>query len=145
MIGEKSFRGAGIEEMTLPRVLKEVQCGAFRKCDNLKTTYVADGCEADLSNFVPNVIKIVPLSDAISRGLCVSDLQAQKSVVIPEGTEKIGSRLFWGSGVESVEIPASVREIGTEAFCNCRKLSRVVLTGAGIEKDHDANASTSVH
>ena len=45
-----------------------------------------------------------------------------KDVVIPEGIEKIGNHWFWGSGIESVTVPASVREIGPDAFYKCKSL-----------------------
>ena len=45
-----------------------------------------------------------------------------KDVVIPEGIEKIGNHWFWGSGIESVTVPASVREIETNAFYKCKSL-----------------------
>ena len=52
-----------------------------------------------------------------------------KDVVIPEGTEKIGNHWFWRSEINSVIIPASVREIHARAFYDCRNLKRVVFQG----------------
>ena len=46
-------------------------------------------------------------------------------MVVPDGVERIGNCWFWGSGIESVAIPVSVREIGTEAFCRCERLRSV--------------------
>lgn len=46
-------------------------------------------------------------------------------IVIPEGVERIGSYWFWESIIERVQIPASVKEIGTEAFSNCPDLRSV--------------------
>ena len=65
----------------------------------------------------------------------VWDLRKCKQVVIPEGVERIGSCWFWGSGVESITIAASVREIGAEAFYNCRNLRHVAFApGSKLEK-----------
>ena len=55
------------------------------------------------------------------------DLRRIAQVVIPEGTERIGNHWFWGSDVVSVTIPASVAEIGVDAFCKCAKLTTVVF------------------
>ena len=55
-------------------------------------------------------------------GQLLWDLRALGSVSIPEGVERIGCYWFYESEVESVEIPASVRELGVEAFGNCEKL-----------------------
>ena len=57
----------------------------------------------------------------------VWDLRSLKQVVIPDGVEKIGSYWFYGTDVEEVTIPASVTEIGTEAFCSCKKLTKVTF------------------
>ena len=62
--------------------------------------------------------------------MLVQDLRSVREVIIPDGTEKIGSCWFWGSGVEGVDIPASVVEIGIAAFRRCTKLKRVAFSGA---------------
>lgn len=55
------------------------------------------------------------------------DLKNCKHVAIPEGVEKIGNRWFWRSEIESVEIPTSVKEIGVDAFFECKNLMSVVF------------------
>ena len=58
-----------------------------------------------------------------------------KNVAIPEGTERIGNHWFCGSEVEQVEISASVREIGADAFYGCKSLTRVTFAlGSKLEK-----------
>ena len=49
----------------------------------------------------------------------VWNLRLCKELVIPDGIEKIGDHWFWGSRIKSVVVPASVKEIGVGAFCNC--------------------------
>lgn len=53
------------------------------------------------------------------------DLRALKDVVIPEGVEKIGAYWFSDSEIESVEIAASVRELGIGAFYSCKSLKHI--------------------
>ena len=55
------------------------------------------------------------------------DLRECKDIVIPDGVERIGSYWFWRASIENVMIPASVREIGVEVFCECRKLREVTF------------------
>ena len=55
----------------------------------------------------------------------LQDLWSLRSVVIPEGLEKVGSYWFIFSDIESVEIPGSVTEIGAGAFYQCKKLKHV--------------------
>ena len=50
------------------------------------------------------------------------DLRNCKYVVIPERMERIGNHWFWGSGIKYVTVPASVREIGVDAFYGCESL-----------------------
>ena len=51
-------------------------------------------------------------------------------MVIPDGTKRIGDNWFYVSEVKSVAIPASVEEIGVNAFCACEYLKHV-----GIEEN----------
>lgn len=44
------------------------------------------------------------------------------SIIIPNSVTKIGERAFWGCGLTSVTIPASVKEISFVAFKNCTQL-----------------------
>ena len=58
-----------------------------------------------------------------------------KEVDIPDGTEKIGSEWFKNTAIEIVKIPASVTEIKTKAFYNCRNLRRVIVAeDSSLEK-----------
>ena len=41
--------------------------------------------------------------------------------------ERIGDCWFYGCEARTVTIPASVREIGGLAFCNCRRLKNVII------------------
>lgn len=68
-------------------------------------------------------------------GKFLRDLRREKDAIIPEGVERIGKRLFQGSGVESVTIPASITTIEDEAFCSCGSLKRVVFAeGSKLER-----------
>ena len=65
----------------------------------------------------------------------VWDLRNLKQVVIPEGIERIGNQWFWGSDIESIEIPATAKEIGADAFYNCKNLKSVTFAdGSKLEK-----------
>ena len=77
-----------------------------------------DGCEADLSNLeVRYAERAGPLPETKVGGVLVWDLRDSRHVVVPDGVEKIGNYWFWDSGIESVVIPASVKEIEVGAFC----------------------------
>ena len=59
----------------------------------------------------------------------VWDLRSCKQVIIPDGIERIGNQWFWRADVENVTIPASVWEIGADAFYKCKELKKVIFTG----------------
>ena len=47
-IGWDCFQNSGLEEITLPKALKDAGCFTFENCENLRTIYVEDRCEASL-------------------------------------------------------------------------------------------------
>ena len=50
-----------------------------------------------------------------------------KTLSIPEGTEKIEAGMFQNERYKRVIIPASVTDIGDQAFCKWRSLKEVVF------------------
>ena len=44
---------------------------------------------------------------------------AAGTVVVPEGVETVGARAFAESALSEIQLPATVRSIGAEAFKNC--------------------------
>ena len=87
-----------------------------------------DGCEASLFGAeVPDSVIVGPPAETMMGSVKVWDLRNCKEVVIPDETERVGNHWFWGNDVESVTVPASVREIGADAFCNCKSLKSVTF------------------
>lgn len=82
---------------------------------------VEDSCEASLcAAMASDSTKVGPPLGTMIGNVCVWDLRKLKDVVVPDGVERIGNRWFWGAAIESAEIPASVQEIGVDAFCICK-------------------------
>ena len=52
-----------------------------------------------------------------------------KELVIANGVKSIGAQAFAGTGITKVVIPASVTEIGEDAFAYCDELQSVVILG----------------
>lgn len=94
------------------------------KSSNRVVVLVEEGCSVDVRNYVDYDVDIVtiPSRRIMAGNQPLWELRALKDVAIPNGIEKIGDRWFAGSSVESVRVPASVREIGKEAFYLCRDL-----------------------
>ena len=95
----------------------------FAECQHLKVIYATEDYDPGLfyASLPPPTIVGPPPNTAV-QGISVWDLRDLRDVVIPEGTEKIGGYWFWGRLFKSVEIPASVTEIGTCAFHGCKWL-----------------------
>lgn len=133
-IGWGCFRGSEIEGIVLPGTLREIGGCTFESCSSLRTVHVEDGCQASfLDTGLPSSVQIIPRSAAVGVA-SVLDLRLAKHISIPEGTERVGSYWFWGSGIEGVEIPSSVREIGACAFSDCRKLNSLVFRADAIHE-----------
>ena len=84
---------------------------------------------------ISDSVLVGPPPETMVGNIRVWDLRNCKQVVIPEGTERIENQWFWGSEIESVEIPASVKKIDKEVFYNCKHLGHVVFAeGSQLEK-----------
>ena len=66
-----------------------------------------------------------------------------KSVLLNEGLETIGKKetisgeicegnAFWGSGIESIRLPSTVKRLEAMTFCNCHALRSVEISD-GLE------------
>ena len=125
-IRENCFYNSGIEEIILPRMPKKIPQRVFNGCKNLKQICVKEGYTIDAREYVKNSVKIVPARMTAGKQ-SLRDLKRQKDVVIPEGIEKIENGWLWGMEVESVTIPASVKEIQARAFSCCKNLTTVTF------------------
>ena len=104
--------------------LREIGSNAFHKCPRLTVVWVEGDCTACVEKRVED--SVVALSTQITVGdMLLRDLRGQTNIRIPEGVRKIEDRWFMNSAVETIVIPASVLEIGKEAFRGCAKLKRV--------------------
>ena len=54
------------------------------------------------------------------------------AIILPEGMKVVGNSAFRNSGLESIEIPASVGSVGIYAFYNCSSLKEATLV-QGLE------------
>lgn len=50
-----------------------------------------------------------------------------KSVKFNEGLEILGGYIFENSGLESVQLPTTLKEIESDAFSKCKSLKHVLL------------------
>lgn len=87
-----------------------------------------------ISLFTPSVLKAAESHFMIKKAVLVKYTGNKKTVKIPKGVKKIGSKAFYGkTGIKKVIIPSTVKTIGKEAFSNCRNLQSIKLPN-GIKK-----------
>lgn len=114
------FQESGIEEVTLPKTLREAGPYAFADCEGLSTISVEEGCAACLyREGMPEMTIVQSLSATLTGDKRLLGLRGPAQVVIPDGAERVCNHWFWDSVVEEVLIPASVQEIGAQAFYGC--------------------------
>ena len=96
-LGEKAFMGSSVESVTLPGSITEYGDCVFLDCENL--SYVE----------LPGNMKELPMGIFWN---CTS----LKRIQLPSGLEKIGNGSFYGSGLNRITIPSSVKVIDDWAF-----------------------------
>ena len=138
-IGNNCFCCSSIEEVTLPSTLKEIDNDAFCSCSGLKIVWVGEDCAVDVRKYVDDSVTVWPTGTMVGDKL-LRDLRGQKHLVIPEGLQKIGEKLFWYSDIESVTIPVSITTIEEEAFTGCESLREVVFENGSKLRTICANA-----
>ena len=96
-IGNKAFFNAEVESLSLPESVTEYGDYIFYGCQNL--SYVE----------LPDNMTELPMG-------IFWNCTALKRISLPSGLEKIGNAAFYGSGLEKIAIPASVKVIDDWAF-----------------------------
>lgn len=137
-IGSQAFLGSGLEDVELPASLRTVSQAAFAKCESLKTVKFGEGLEtlgtdeyADNGRMTYGVfhessLERVELPSTLKRieynafGKCKN----LKTIELPARLEHIGTFAFFGSGLQSVTFPKSVRAVTQGAFSCCRASGR---------------------
>ena len=126
-IGRRCFEYAKMREVTLPSTLKMVE-DYDEFCSNFERVYVRDGCV--LLGWSPRAqteIYAVPSPRTPAGCVPFGGPRSPREVVIPDGFSAIGARWFQESGVETVVVPESVREVRDQAFLGCGSLKSVVF------------------
>ena len=57
-IGKECLKGSGVEEITLPSTLKEIEEDAFYNCENLKTVWIEEGCTLNVKKYVGDNVEV---------------------------------------------------------------------------------------
>ena len=129
-IGIEPFTDSGLKEVVIGSLIqkcepiREVTASTFRGCGALEKITFGYG--------VKSIGK-----DAFSGRASL------KEIVIYSGLEEIGEQAFYNTGVISVTIPSTVKNVGKKAFATCKALGSVTL-GDEVSKASVMNIGDSV-
>lgn len=124
-IGEGAFRACAMNEITIPSSVTTYGIYIFRGCHNLHTVNLPENMKE-----LPNGI--------------FSECPQLKSVTLPNLTI-IGDNSFYKSGLEKIELSASVNTIGNRAFSECNQLEEIDLSNTKITSISDSLFQNSVN
>lgn len=124
-----------LRSITIPATVTELSGWGFRNCASLEQITVSTKNPRFNSNNNCNAI-----IETGENKLIVGSLWT----VIPEGITRIGADAFWGRwGLETINIPNSVKEIGSHAFSWCF-LNEITLPSELEVLEEGAFASTDL-
>ena len=118
-IGETAFQNCkSLTELTIPASVTTIVAGAFLGCYGLTSIKVESGN--------PNYDSRQDCNALIETSTGIM-LMGSSSTVIPDGVKTIASYSFFNSDITKADLPASVTDIGENAFRDCRKLISVTI------------------
>ena len=121
-----------LKKVVLPSTIKKILTGAFNGCRSLQEVNLPDG---------------IDFIDESTFRFC----ESLKQVKLPPKLEIIRAELFYGSGIESIEIHYNIKEIGYWAFWGCDHLKRLVIPesvehiGHGVVSAHEGFEGIECH
>ena len=123
-IGDNAFAGAGVKDLTVGKGVTFVGCCAFDL--NLNTlNWNARHCET--MGYFHYYGKVFSLGE----------------VTFGDEVEKIPNYFGYDTHISSVDLPPSVKEIGSHAFANCMDLSDIAIPGSVTKIDDYAFSNCS--
>ena len=141
-VGGYSFYGCtSLTRVVLPDTLTEIGSHAFAKCTALTEIELNEGlsniedrvfedCTALKRVFIPVSVEAGQVSYTYNPNSnrawgIFNNCRELTTVEFAEGTTRIHSGLFGGSGLKEITFPETVTEIGRYAFANCELLEEI--------------------
>ena len=173
-IGDSAFQKcASLTEIVLPKGLRRIDGEAFFGCTGLSYIDIPDGLETAGNWIADDSVQLrcsIGSSAAIAlsksdNGFCVDGLRlcygfdddgntngltvkryvgSETEVTVPDGVDSIGSNAFYDcKGLTKLALPQGLKEIGDHAFVGCAGLSYIDIPD-GVEKVNGMIASESI-
>lgn len=137
-ICENAFAFSDIQSVTFPDSLKRIERSAFDSCYALteidfgngiehlgenEDGYIFNSCDSLEVLRFPKQLKSIGKSAFANSGV--------RAIAFNEGLESIATRAFYGSHLEKVELPASLKNCGSLCFST---VQRVIFNGDALPK-----------
>jgi len=106
-----------VEKLTVPGTIKDLGVRSFENCPNLKEVYFEDG------------------NEVVADGMFDGCSQLSK-VRLAETTTRIDAYAFFGTALETITIPKSVKNFHIGTFYGCTKLKTVRIESPEIKANH---------
>ena len=135
------FYGTAIENIRIPSTVKRLEVKTFYHCNDLRTVEIPNGVEyigrrcfqkSGVEEIVfPASMKEVGsmafyLCERLKRVQLNEGLQILGVKEIIRGRECVGG-VFYGSGVESINIPSTLKRIETATFDDCKQFRSIEI------------------
>ncbi|MBR1884000.1 MAG: leucine-rich repeat protein, partial [Clostridia bacterium] len=152
-IGDNAFYWCTkIENISFPNALKSIGERSFFYCRNLTSITIPVNVSSIGSEAFSNCYKLASITVASKNTTynsgngnnCIIKTSSKelifgcKNTTIPNTVTSIGSRAFYGSGIESITIPSSVTNISSQAFLSCASLTKVTIPSSVTNIESEA-------
>lgn len=130
-IGDRAFLYSKLKKINLPSSLKHIGNESFSHCESLKEIVIPDsvveigkGCFS-FCKYLESIT--ISANVSVLKDETFAHCESLKSITIPDSVVEIGCDCFAYTNMETVNIPASVREVKDGAFWNCGSVAVVFL------------------
>lgn len=158
-IGNYAFQDSGIEELVLPKTVKELGRDIFYYARNLKALSVEEGnavfdsrdnCNAIIET-ASNTLRIGCANTVVPDGIkalgrmAFSGIPSLKEVKLPSGLTSIGWATFWAdTELSKVTLSESVTDIGESPFGGCERITSLVIDAKNAKYDSRNNCNAII-
>jgi len=128
-IGKSAFYACdALQNVNFPSSLTEIGDSAFQSCERLESAILPDSLQA------------IPKE-------CFYGCKGLKTLKLPRNLASIGDFAFYHTGIETLDIPASVTSITPGAFCGCPSLKRITVDQGNKKYDcrHNSIVETATN
>ena len=122
-VGAEAFKGTGIQKVIFLNKTSDDDDGADTLIMGASVFY---NCKSLTEVTLPDRLTVLPAYTFYSTVVL-------ESVELPAGLKEIGTEAFNGSGLLSITIPNTVKQIGYSAFYNCKSLHTVKFAPGGTD------------